>query len=79
MINSPNQIDLLENVHSKMEKMIVSSLINLMGEEEEIHHGNIQYDKDVPSYWSNFIENTNKIIPMEKKRVFGVINKFRNS
>ena len=54
MINSPNQIDSLENMHSKMEKMIVSSLSNIMGEEEEIHHGKIQYDKDVNSYLNKF-------------------------
>ena len=54
MINSPNQIDSLENVPSKMEKLLVSSLRNLMGEEKEIHHGKIQYDKDVHLYWSKF-------------------------
>lgn len=31
MINSPNQIDSLEHVCTKMEKMIVSPLSNLMG------------------------------------------------
>ena len=67
MINSPNQMESLEDVCTKMEKMIVSSLSDLMGEEEEMHHGKIQPDKDVHSYWNNFIKNKNAIIPMEKK------------
>ena len=67
MINSPNWIDSLEHACTKMEKMIVSPLSDLMGENEEIHHGKIQCDKDVCLYWSNFIENTKKKIPVEKK------------
>ena len=67
MINSPDQIDSLEDVHTKMEKMIISSLSDLMGEEEEIYHGKIKCDKDVHSYWNNLIENKNATIPTGKE------------
>ena len=53
MINSLDQIDSLEDVRTKIEKMIVPSLSDLMWEEGEIHHGKIQCDKDVHSYWNN--------------------------
>ena len=41
MINSLDWIDSLEDVCTKMENMKVSSLSDLMGEEEEIHHAKI--------------------------------------